>query len=315
MVPESALAATIGKRALVTLQARVNPNRLDCLTEDKIIFYAYCHALGLPIPRLFGVANRPVGFSAEGQPLRDKDDWKAFIADLPDEFVVKPSQGVYGRGVEIFRREERGFTGTSSGRPSLEDPSACFFADPRYESFVIQERLLPHPSLQELSGTPCVQTVRIVTDVDEQGGCRIPFAFLRVITGASVVDNFDGGRTGNLLSGVDLTNGTLSVSFGAAPGGIGMVRHTHHPRTGISFKDFQLPDWEAACALAARAAILFLPMRTLGWDIALTPSGPSIIEVNRRWDPFNKIALYAQNPAMLEGVTDLLAKLRKARCG
>jgi hypothetical protein len=311
-LPKSALAATISKRAMVELQGRVNPSQFDCLTEDKAIFYAYCGALGLPIPRQFGVATRPVGHSAEGQPLRNTEEWQGFVAELPDEFVVKPSQGVYGRGVEVFRREGSDFIGSSSGRHLKQDMDTAFFTDPRYSSFVIQERLYAHPALQELSGTPCIQTVRIVTDVDELGTVRIVFAVLRIITGELVIDNFDGGRTGNLLSCVELSGGTLDFALGVPLSGIGIVQVSHHPKTGVSFRDFRLPDWEATCALAKRAAILFLPLRTLGWDIALTLGGPRIIEANKRWDPCNELALHAHKPAMIEGIVALIGQLRKA---
>jgi len=311
-LPEAALAATVSKRAMVELQGRVNPERLDCLTEDKAIFYAYCGSLGLPIPRLLGIAARPAGHAADGRPLREAADWESFAAGLPDEFVVKPSQGFYGRGVEVFTRDGGDFIGSSSGRHAMEDMGAAFFTDPGFSAFVIQERLRAHPALQELSGSPNIQTVRIVTEVDELGTCRIIFAVLRIITGDLVIDNFDGGRTGNLLSCVDPAGGSLEFALAPAPGGIGIDRVSHHPRTGLPFKDFRVPDWEAACALAKRAAILFLPMRTLGWDIALTTRGPRIIETNRRWDPCNVLPLYGHRPAMTEGIIDLIAKLRKA---
>lgn len=308
---ESALAATISKAALVRLQARVNPDRFDCLTEDKAIFYAYCQGLGLPVPRLLGVASRPAGFTAEGGPLCGPADWRAFLAGLPSEFVVKPSRGAYGWGVEIFRREGADVIGSLSGRHSAESGSSVFFTDPRYATFVIQERLCAHPAMEGLSGTPYLQTVRMVTDVDEQGTCRIVFAMLRVIAGEAKIDNYAEGVNGNLLSYVDVADGTLVLTLGMRPGGIGTVEVPLHPRTGVAFRGFRLPDWEAACALAQRAALLFRPMRTLGWDIALTPGGPRIVEVNKRWDPCNEIACTAQRPGMTEALVALLADLRK----
>jgi Sugar-transfer associated ATP-grasp len=311
-IRETALSVAISKRALVRLLSRVNPDRYDCLTEDKSIFYAYCGALGLPVPRLYGVVAWPVGFSAEGQPLLGATQWQSFAAALPDEFVVKPSQGVYGRGVEIFRRDGSDFIGSSSGRHASEAVHTAFCTDPRYTSFVIQERLWAHAAIQELTGTPCLQTLRMVTNVDDQGGVDIVYALLRVIGGAAIVDNFDGGQNGNLLSFVDLGKGSLETAWATAPGGIGLRQVTHHPRTGVPFQDFRLPDWEPACALARRAALLFLPMRTLGWDIALASGGPRIVEVNKRWDPCNELAMHDHNPSIGKGMIELLAKLRKA---
>jgi len=49
-----------------------------------------------------------------------------------------------------------------------------------------------------------------------------------------------------------------------------------------------LPFWDEACALAETAARHFLPIRTIGWDVALTPEGPVILEGNFWWNPFNQ---------------------------
>lgn len=309
-VPESALAGTVSKRTLVRLQRRINPVQFDCLTEDKGIFYTYCGAKGLPIPRLFGIAARPTGFTAEGCPLRDQADWQAFVAGLPAEFVVKPSQGVYGWGVEIFRREAGGFVGSASGRHSEESMGAAFFTDPRYATFVIQERLVAHPDLRDLSGTPYLQTLRMVTDVDDQGASRVVHASLRIIAGAAVVDNYANGSNGNLCCLVDLADGTLDLPLGVGPDGFGVVPVAHHPKTGVAFRGFRLPDWKAACDLANRAALLFLPMRSLGWDIALTADGPRIVEANNRWDPVNPLVARAEHPALTADLVALLNRLR-----
>jgi hypothetical protein len=311
-VSEPVLAAMISKRSLVELQSRVNPVRLDCLTEDKAVFYAYCGSLGLPIPRLFGVAAHPVGYTSDGRPLRAAAEWRAFVEELPDEFIVKPSRGVYGQGIELFRRENGGLVGSTSGAHAGEDVGSAFFTDARYTCFVIQERLYAHPKLQELSGTSSIQTIRMWTDVDDQGDSRVVFAVFRAISGDHVIDNFASGETGNLLCCVDRARGTLDFGLGLGPDGFGWSKITHHPRTQVSFQDFLLPDWDAACALAKRAALLFLPMRTLGWDIALTPGGPKIIEANKRFDSANEVVAYHEKPAMYQDIVELLAKLRRA---
>jgi hypothetical protein len=311
-IPRSILAATMAKKTLVELQARVNPIQLDCLTADNGVFYAYCGPLGLPIPRLFGVAARPAGYAADGRPLREAADWRDFVDRLPDEFIVKPSQGAYGRGVELFRREHGGFVGSTSGAHSADAVSSAFFTDARYRSFVIQECLHAHPALQVLSGTACLQTARMWTDVDDQGSCRIVFAVFRVITGHHVIDNFASGNTGNLLCCVDRRHGTLDFGIGVGPGGIGWSKVTHHPRTGIDFQDFHLPDWEEACALVKRAALLFLPMHNIGWDVAFTDRGPVIIEANKRFDPANEVVVYVDKPHIYEDIADLYVRLRKA---
>lgn len=307
---ESALAATVARKTLFGLLARVNPARLDAMTEDKALFYACCGGLGLPVPQLFGVAARPVGRAAGGRPLRTDAEWRAFAEGLPEEFVVKPSRGAYGRGVELFRRQDGGFVGSSSGWHALEQTPAAFFTHPSYTSFVIQERLQPHPELRRLSGSAGTQTVRLVTEVDDLGECRIVYAAFRVIAGNRMTDNFDHGNAGNLVCFVDRAQGVLASAIGPDPTGFGWTVVTHHPRTRLEFAGFLLPDWPAACELVRRAALLFLPMRVIGWDVALTVSGPRLVEANRRFDPFNGVAAHLAAPAAREDLAALYRRLR-----
>jgi hypothetical protein len=213
-IPESTLAATITKHRLTRIQARVNPSGLVALTEHKVVFYAYCDARRLPVPRFYGLSSKPVGYSADGRPLVTADDWRTLAATLPDEFVAKPSQGVYGHGFRIFRRDGAAFVDHDGGRHRPEDLGSATMTDPTYGSFVLQDRLQDHPDLARLSGTANLQTVRLVTWVRENGEVAIPLCVLNVIAGDSVVDNYDRGRTGNLLSLVDPAKGTLEGGIG-----------------------------------------------------------------------------------------------------
>ena len=60
-----------------------------------------------------------------------------------------------------------------------------------------------------------------------------------------------------------------------------------HPRTGLRFEGFQLPLWQDLCDLVIGSAKKFLPIQTIGWDVAVTSKGPVIVEANMFWDPPN----------------------------
>jgi hypothetical protein len=57
-----------------------------------------------------------------------------------------------------------------------------------------------------------------------------------------------------------------------------------HPDTGFVFKDAKIEKWEEAKALSLIVAKKFRKIRYLGWDIACTTEGPSIVEFNNRPD-------------------------------
>ena len=53
-----------------------------------------------------------------------------------------------------------------------------------------------------------------------------------------------------------------------------------HPTSGRPIVGFQIPCWEAACALALRAAEVFRPQGLITWDIGIGTEGPVLIEGN-----------------------------------
>ena len=60
-------------------------------------------------------------------------------------------------------------------------------------------------------------------------------------------------------------------------------------------------------ALAEQAARAFLPLRTVGWDIAVTPEGPTLIEGNPFWDPSNDLVVGPQpTPSNLAQVVEVM---------
>ncbi len=289
-LPDAALAGRIAKRRLKTAQRRVNPRALECLTEDKAVFYPYCAALGLRVPRLFGVFASPVGFSAAGEPLSGLAAWTRVLDSLPDEFVIKPAGGVYGYGVNSFRRSGEGFIDAKGTLYSAADLHDSLSSGGLSRRLVIQERIYCHPDLERLSGTRSLQTLRLVTYIEPSGRVDVYEAVFKIIVGDSLVDNFQHGQIGNLFARVRLENGALCPAVGTAADGLATVSHVSHPRTGLALSGFRLPGFAEALALVRRAAVVFLPLRTIGWDVALTAAEPVLMEGNVWWGPFNGIS-------------------------
>ncbi len=280
-------ARAVPKRRLVHFQKHFNPSGFDVLTEDKVVFDAYCRRVDLPVPPTFAVLWHPSGWKTDGTPLHGADEWVPFFKrDAPDEFLVKPADGFYGRGVRVFAREGGAFR-ESSGRVFSAAELHAELLSPRpyyYPKLVLQERLRNHEALLALSGSAGLQTIRIVTLVHDDGSAGVYLTFLRIISADAIVDNFDHGRTGNLMALADPASGVLERAVACHPSVIGPVFIERHPRTGMSIPGFVLPCYEEACALVLRAARLFLPLRTIGWDVAITPAGPVLIEGNAYWE-------------------------------
>ncbi len=284
-LPAREIADYTSRSQLYRLQAAHNPKSLAFLTEDKAFFYGYCQGVGIPVPRLYAVYHRRGGHAASGRLLRERGEWRQLLLEeLPDAFVIKPSKGVYARGLLVLARQGGLFTDQSGERLTADQVLDRLDADKSYDTWVIQQRAENHPRLAELSATRSVQTARTVTFVGIDRRPQVLFACFKVVASDHASDNFDYGNSGNLLANVDLAKGTLEKVVGKAKSGIGLDPHTHHPRTGIPLDGFALPHWPAVLRCAEEAALKFWPLRTIGWDIAIGPEGPVILEGNVWWD-------------------------------
>lgn len=270
-------------------QSLINPIAWESMGEDKSIFYRHCKALGLPVPDLYAICFRKTaGWSYLGKVMSHPNDWFDFFENqVPSNFFLKPSRGVYGAGARAFQRVGTQFKDSTDRQFSASEVYDLMVKDKTYSSYIIQEVLTNHTSLVELSGAEALQTARIITLVDENGSFRIMFVFLKIIIGSNIIDNFDYGRTGNLMAEVDCHTGAIYrvIQKNSMEDRFELI--THHPQTNVQLKGFPLPWWEETCTLVEKAAKAFLPIRTIGWDIAFTPTGPSIIEANMWWDPPN----------------------------
>lgn len=311
-VSKQTLDVCLSKSNLQRLQAKINPRKSECLTEDKAIFYPFCEGLSLRAPSLYAVIDKYQGWTRDGQILTERSAWERFIdKQLPQEFVVKPATGAYGDEVMIYARNGSGFLDTNGHEFSATQILDSISSSSRYSKFLISERLRGHPDLELLSNTPYLQTVRLVTFVDEKQQSDIYLAYLRVIAGDHPVDNINKGAYGNLISPVDLQSGGLSPGVRIAPDRFGYVILNCHPRTGKVFEGHTIPMWKEACDLVRKASVLFLPLRTIGWDVGITPDSPVLVEGNAYYDNFLRYTATANEKHLLK-VGNLIDRLENA---
>ena len=136
---------------------------------------------------------------------------------------------------------------------------------------VLEHPLLQHPDMARLH-PESVNTMRIVTD-NVNGNVTIAYIVVKMGTGGSVCDN---SGQGGILARVDESTGCIRTP---ATDDYFHV-YDKHPDTGIPLVGYQLPMVQEAIALAKDAAQVFPRMGHVGWDMAITPDGPAIIEGN-----------------------------------
>ena len=186
------------------------------------------------------------------------NQFREMVAGL-NKIIAKPLNGIEGIGIRIFDlvpTEEcyrRVYDEIASGPPSI------------VEQFITQ-----HPAINEIYPN-AVNTIRIMSFL-ENGEGKILNAVMKFAT-KSNVDNY---YQGSLAVAVDEKTGIVRAEGVDYAGNL----YTTHPYSGKTLKGFQVPHWDKVIALIRDAAKVHPELPYIGWDIAITPEGPEIVEGN-----------------------------------
>lgn len=256
--------------------------------NDKVAFEKRCRAVGLPVVPTIAVA-------CHGE-IRG-------IRQLPcEDLFIKPVDGKGGRGAErwLFVGDHR-FRSADS-ELALEELLEHIRRRSLRGALLIQPRIVNDPALAPLN-CGALSTVRVLTCLDAADTPEVVGAAMRMaVHQDSVVDNL---HSGGITSEVDCETGRLgpATNLGKDPR-IGWL--DRHPTTGAQITGRMLEGWEMVSELAVRAHTVFKDRLFVGWDIALTQSGPMIVEGNS--SPDLDIHQRASRRGMMDGrFADLLA--------
>lgn len=144
--------------------------------------------------------------------------------------------------------------------------------------YIIQEVVEQHELVNKLNPS-CINTIRIITIRGKSGAINVFAASMRLgVRADSFVDNRAAGgmAVGITEDGKLKKYGFQHVEFGG--------KSEKHPVTGVVFENYQLPYWDEVVSLVKRAHECFRGIQSIGWDVAITPTGPILIEGNDNWE-------------------------------
>ena len=180
------------------------------------------------------------------------EDIQAFLS-RHDSFLVKACVSTQGKGITKY----------SSADTSAEALLARYGG----KSFLLEGFLRQHPDMAALNpstvNTLRIQTVRKGDKVLLVGGC--------VRCGGA-----DAFHQGGVAYPLDMETGVV-VCHGRKLTGEFFRRH---PSTGRFMPGFQVPFWEQVTETVKKAAVTVPHVGYVGWDVAVTPDGPELIEGN-----------------------------------
>lgn len=164
---------------------------------------------------------------------------------------------------------------------------------------MLQSRVKNHSDITRLTGFNMLQTARICTHVTADNQVEILFAFMKLAGSEGLADAFNLGKNGNMLAEIDPASGKLRKVYAMDQQQGYLVPADHHPITQANLLEFTVPCWQACKRLAEQVSLAFLPLRAVGWDIAITDQGPMVLEGNENWVPlvpfdlsYEKLKLY-----------------------
>ena len=197
-----------------------------------------------------------------------------YLLDKNKELFIKLSGGQLGLGVMLVKQkvgEEILINNENSTIQNLVDRM-------RDGEFIVQPVLKQHVDLNLLAPYS-VNTIRLQT-VLKPDGSVMPFgALMRLGRKNNCVDNW---AKGGVAVGIDMDTGRLKRYGFLKPEYGGKV--LKHPDTLVPLENFLVPYFNEAIRIAVQLHQHLYRCHSVGWDIAITDSGPVFLEGNGLWE-------------------------------
>jgi hypothetical protein len=253
---------------------------------DKLAFYELCKTHGIPTPEVLAA------FAPTGKLL----DFRSGFPPYRDLFV-KPRIGHGGLAHERFRWDRVLFKSNRGCQLRPEDLGDYLANRARTENLtlLVQPALSNHPDIRSES-SEALATARLVTGRSIHGEvtpifCFILFGLANKITAHS-----------NCVTLIDVANGRFMPAPPQDSPGMSIYQY----RQFGSNDACRLPDWDAALCHVKAAHKACSNFVFIGWDVAFTPDGATILEGNINWSAGTHQTLRGE-PLGLTKFADILA--------
>ena len=248
--------------------------------DDKLLFTSLL-SRQLPIPRIVAVVERGEVF-AQGRSSRAAGDVLKFdvlkFAESRKSVVLKPSDGSRGKGVYRLDYDPEP---TLNGRAVTPAEVREFVR--HLDNYLVTETVQQARYARAICPAT-TNTVRVVTIIDPE--TNEPFVARAVHRfGTSETQPTDNWSRGGLCTLVDLKTGKLGPAVKHPQRTEGKLRwRSHHPDTGEAIEGVYVPRWEELCSALLDAVRSAPFLKYVGWDVAVTDQGFSVIEGNKNTD-------------------------------
>jgi len=232
--------------------------------------------LGFRTPETQAVVSTDRGYGILPR-LADVEGIEAFLMETARyPLFVKPGEGWGSVGSALIvelDRTARELVLSNGQRIDLRQ-FAQEVLDEYGDGFIFQTAVEQHADMTKVAG-PAIGSIRVVTVYDGQKP-SVLYTLWKVPSPKAMSDNY--WQSGSMLAEIDKANGqVVQCRRGEGPTQEAIEAH---PASGAAFADVQIPFWDEICDIAVRGHEVLPQFGVFGWDIAVTPEGPLIIECN-----------------------------------
>lgn len=139
------------------------------------------------------------------------------------------------------------------------------------KQYLVEETIKQNEQMDRLSPSS-INTIRMVTLLHE-GKVHFMYALVRMSNGTNCVDNICSG-------GMYVSIGADGVIHKNAYCDATGVYYEEHPFTHTRFNGFEIPMFCEAVEMCKKAALVVPQVGYIGWDVAITPTRPVLVEGN-----------------------------------
>ena len=184
------------------------------------------------------------------------DDYVSFV-NSHSEFIVKPVDGLCGKGVELINSEG-------------QDLKKLYTSLYENDQKILEEKIKQNKEVSNIYAKS-INTIRIVT-LNKNDEITIMFRAMRIGNNNKVVDNFNNG---GLMAVID-EDGVIRKPILDKDNKV----YESHPMTNTKIVGFNIPRFNEIIELCNRLARVTPELGLCGWDIAVTEDGLDVVEGN-----------------------------------
>ena len=187
----------------------------------------------------------------------NKDCTEEVVSEFGDKVIYKPIEGSMAQGIIVVKTKDRTRKELAAYLQSLPDG-------------MVEEWITQHRLVSEFNPN-AVNIVRVVTARNKE-----KFAYLAATFAVANDKEVTNASANAMFANIDIETGEVISNACDYDENI----YEFQPNTGVKFKGFVIPFWNEVLSLVKKASTVIPEVGYVGWDVAITPNGPIIVEGN-----------------------------------